>query len=261
MLTDGAYENPFRGSPERLAHYEYRLAFDFTLPFLDRWGVGAQRKSVLDLGCGAGGLSVALAESGAQCVGVDLREEQIAVASRLAAEHGVVARFLVGDILTMDLPECFDLVILNEVVEHLVNLSNVEAMLRWCRQHLAPQGATYASFPPWWSPFAGHQAGWPRIRYIPWYHLLPYRLKRLLAPEEAPAYRRYSKELNRLTIGSFEKTVRQAGLMIDRRELYFLRPEYHFRYGVPAIRLPFLDKIPVVREVATSGAYYLLSRC
>jgi SAM-dependent methyltransferase len=258
LPIDGAYDDPFGGSPERLAQYEYRLALDLTLPFLDGWGVGVHGKRVLDLGCGAGGLSVALAETGAQCVGVDLQEELIAAALQMAAEHGVAVRFLVGDILTMGSLGKFDLVILSEVVEHLVTLSNVEALIRWCREHLAPQGTLYVSFPPWLNPFAGHQAGWPRIRFIPWYHLLPERLKRLLAPEEAPDYLRYSEEFNHLTVGAFEKTVRQVGLTIDRRELYLLRPEYYYRYGIPALRLPFLAGVPLVQEVATMGAYYLL---
>jgi 2-polyprenyl-3-methyl-5-hydroxy-6-metoxy-1,4-benzoquinol methylase len=180
-------DNPLGGSPERLAQYEYRLALDFTLPLQDRWGVGVQGKQVLDPGCGAGGLSVALAETGAQCPEVDLKKAQIAAALKMATEHGIDARFPVGNILKMGSLGAFDIVILSEVVEHLVTLASVEAMLRRCREHLAPQGTLCASFAPWLSPFAGHQAGWSRIRHIPWYHLQSDPLKRPSAPQEALA--------------------------------------------------------------------------
>lgn len=258
-MTDNPYQEAFRSSPGRRAQYEYRLGLDLTLPLLERWGVGLGGLRVLDLGCGCGGLSVALAESGAECWGVDLLAERITYALKLASQHGVTIQFLVGDILEMDGCETpFDLVILSETVEHLGRVSHVETLLRWCRRQLAQSGKVFVSFPPWFSPFAGHQAGWPGIRYIPWYHLMPGMLKRLLVPKQAGAYVDFMKELNRLTLGAFERLVNQAGLNIERRDLYALRPEFKLRYGVPEMRLPAFGEFGLAREVMTTGAYYLL---
>lgn len=256
---DSAYHQPFAGPVEKRARYECHLARDCILPLLARWGIQLNGARVLDLGCGSGGLAVAIAESGAECWGVDLRPERIAYASQMAAEHGVAVHLLAADILELNsFSQPFDLVVLSEVVEHLGDPAHVGALLRWCRDHLSAEGRIYVSFPPWFGPFAGHQAGWPRIRYIPWYHLLPNVLQRLLAPERVVAYRRFAQELNHLAVGSFEKHLQEADLVIEKRELYLLRPEFRYRYGLPALRSSLLARIPVLREVGTMGAYYLL---
>ncbi len=256
---DSPYRDPMRLS-ERRVRYEYRLALDFLVPHLDRWGIQVRGRRVLDLGCGNGGLSVALAERGAHCVGIDLNPERIAMARTLAEESGVTVEFVVGDILEMDDAGApFDLVILSEVIEHTVTLSNAQALLVRCPALLAPGGRIYVSFPPWFSPFAGHQAGWHGLRRLPWVHLLPDRMKRRLAPEHAPHYIGFIQELNRITIATFERMVSHARMQIVRRELYHLRPEYHYRYGTPVIRSRLLATTPVIREITTSGAYYLLA--
>lgn len=258
-IEDKPYDNPFGGSVEKRALYEYHLALDCILPLLARWGINIKGAQILDLGCGSGGMTVALAESGAECWGVDLRAERIAHASKMAADHDVTVHLLVGNILEMDsFQQAFDLVVMSEVVEHLGNLANVKALLQWCREYLVPQGYAYVSFPPWFSPFAGHQAGWPRIRFIPWYHLLPDTVKKLLAPDHALAYLKFAQELDHLTVGAFETLLQQVGLAIARKELYLIRPEYYYRYGVPELRSALLARIPVLREVSTMGAYYLL---
>ncbi len=261
MLTDDPYHDPM-SSPERRAQYEYHLAADCILPLLKSWCIDVKGKRVLDLGCGSGGLTVALAESGADCLGIDHNAQLIAEAEKMAATRGATARFLVADVIQMDnFEETFDLVILSEVVEHLVNWSNVEALLGWCREHLANNGKVYVSFPPWLNPFAGHQAGWPGVRYISWYHLLPDSLKRLLVPKHAQQYLAFFQELDRLTIRGFESIAARAGLAIRRRELYHLRPEYYWRYKVPALRsLPLLTRLPIIAEITTTGAFYVLAR-
>lgn len=53
---------------------------------------------VLDVGCGTGGLTVALAQRlGAACTGVDVSEPMVAAAIERAASTGVEASFLVAD--------------------------------------------------------------------------------------------------------------------------------------------------------------------
>jgi SAM-dependent methyltransferase len=259
MLVDNPYDRPFEGSAAHRARYEYQIGVDSTLPLLHRWGIDVQAGWVIDLGCGSGGLAVAFAESGASCVGIDLRPERIQEGREMAARHGVSVDFRIGDVLNLGRAEnCYDLVVLSETVEHLGTTGRVTKLLAWSRQHLSASGSVYVTFPPWYSPFAGHQAGWHRIRHIPWYHLLPDSVKRLLAPSQATYYLKFMEELNHLTIQTFERCVQDAGLRMVRRELYFLRPEYHFRYGVPQLRTSLLGMVPFLREVTTSGAYYLL---
>ncbi|MBC6445793.1 class I SAM-dependent methyltransferase [Actinokineospora xionganensis] len=52
---------------------------------------------VLDVGCGTGGTTVAIARGGAECVGVDISETMVAAARARAERSGVDARFLTAD--------------------------------------------------------------------------------------------------------------------------------------------------------------------
>jgi 2-polyprenyl-3-methyl-5-hydroxy-6-metoxy-1,4-benzoquinol methylase len=260
-LPSDPYCRPFEGSAEHRALYEYQLSLDCTVPLLIRWGIDPDGLWVMDLGCGSGGLVLALAAQGAHCLGVDLRPERIQAGREMAAQQQVEVDLRTGDILRMGaLERRYDLVILSEIVEHLETAAYVLELLMWCREQLSPKGRIYVSFPPWFSPFAGHQAGWEVIRYIPWYHLLPDRLKKLLAPGHALAYLEFAQELNHLTIHTFEKIAKQAGLEPVSRELYLIRPEYRYRYGIPELRSSPLARIPVIREFVAMGAYYLLGQ-
>lgn len=53
---------------------------------------------ILELGCGGGQCSVALAERGAEVTGIDIAEAQLAHARELAAEHGVAPTFYREDV-------------------------------------------------------------------------------------------------------------------------------------------------------------------
>jgi len=75
-------------------------------------------RTVLELGCGLGGLSVAILSRGAtRATGIDLSPVAISEASRLAQEAGLGERasFAVGDAARVELPTA-DVVILDKVI-------------------------------------------------------------------------------------------------------------------------------------------------
>jgi SAM-dependent methyltransferase len=59
-------------------------------------GVGLPKQAILDLGTGTGVLARQFAEQGAIVSGIDISEEQILAAARLAAEESLEINFLVG---------------------------------------------------------------------------------------------------------------------------------------------------------------------
>ncbi len=80
-------------------------------------GVLPERPSrVLDLGCGTGTLSVLLAELGHEVDGVDVSPRMVELAERKALEHGVSARFHVGDAASPAVTGAYDVVLSRHVL-------------------------------------------------------------------------------------------------------------------------------------------------
>ena len=98
---------------------------------------------MLDIGCGGGILSEPLARLGAQMVGADPSEENIAVASAHAREGGVAVDYratTAEDLAAAG--ERFDVVLAMEVVEHVVD---VEAFVATCAAMVKPGGLMIAA--------------------------------------------------------------------------------------------------------------------
>jgi SAM-dependent methyltransferase len=123
---------------------------------------------VLDIGCGLGARTVALAAGGAaEVVGVDTDVEKLGWAHTLASAENVnnvsfvlqsACRLAVGN-------GRFDLAILTDVVEHL---DDPAAALAECARALQPGGRVLVAFPPYLSPWGAHLFGHIGI---PWAHL------------------------------------------------------------------------------------------
>lgn len=59
-------------------------------------------KDILEVGCGAGEISIALALKGADCTGIDISKEQLALARKRAEERNVDVDFIQGDFEEME---------------------------------------------------------------------------------------------------------------------------------------------------------------
>lgn len=98
---------------------------------------------MLDIGCGGGILSEPLARLGAQMVGADPAEENIAVASAHARDSGVAVDYRATT--AEDLAEAgerFDVVLAMEVVEHV---ADVPAFVATCASMVKPGGLMIAA--------------------------------------------------------------------------------------------------------------------
>ena len=92
--------------------------------------------TILDIGCGAGLLSEAMAELGATVTGVDPATRNILIARQHAQQSNLNIEYLEGSIEVVA-GRCFDVVLNMEVVEHVEDL---KAFMSACNQAVAPGG-------------------------------------------------------------------------------------------------------------------------
>lgn len=117
-------------NPARLGYVRNRVALS-----------GAR---VLDVGCGAGLLSEALAREGAVVTALDLAPELIDVAKLHLLESGLTVDYRLQSVeaLAAEAPGSFDAITCMEMLEHVPDPS---AIVRACRQLLKPGGRLFLS--------------------------------------------------------------------------------------------------------------------
>ena len=136
----------FRGSYARLydamyAGKKYARECDAMEAAIRRYGDGGAFKTVLDLGCGTGNHSVALARRGYDVAGVDLSEDMLAIAREKAAAAGVRASFHHGDMRDASVGRTFDVaLILFAALGYQTEDGAVAGTLANVRRHLRPGG-------------------------------------------------------------------------------------------------------------------------
>ncbi len=245
--------------------YQYNLARDFYVPkFKDR-GLRPDGLRVLDIGCGDGGFTAALADWGADCTGVEIKrfDRKKCGSPRL--------RYIVCDITAPGAREFLDdggagfgLVVLRDVIEH-IPWDRKAAFFESVAGLMAGGARLLVTFPPYYSPFGLHQQTLlkSKLRKLPGLSLLPAALFDMLAgltnePEEARAA---IAELRRcrMTISGFRKLAAETGLWVIDEEYYLFSPSHEIRYGWKTRRSP-LGAVPAAREVFVMGAEYLLGK-
>lgn len=245
--------------------YQYGLGAQAIVPYLKERGVPFAGKNICEIGCGEGGVLAALADEGAAySLGIDIRQEAIDRAEKIFQALGIHSEFKIHDVTNQATPpewkEKFDFVTLRDVIEHL---DDTVGSLKHVMDFLKPGGFLYVVFPPYYSPYGGHQHAlanfWgklPFIQYLP-DPIFGAMIKsgRKLDIEEVSRLRHI-----RMTTGKFRKAAKQVGFDIVDEELYFLRPVFKLKFGLPAVKVNILKGLPFVREIFALEAGYLLRK-
>ena len=90
---------------------------------------GLAGKSVLDVGCGGGILTEAMARDGARVTGIDLSDKALGVARlhQLESGTGVDYRLTSAEALALEAPASFDVVTCMELLEHVPDPASIVA--------------------------------------------------------------------------------------------------------------------------------------
>lgn len=206
-----------------------------------------ENKVVLDAGCGLGGRTIYYSEKGAESiVGIDIDENHIKYSKEFAAYKNVKnATFMVANFI--DIPfesNKFDIIILNDVVEH-IRTDYLEPALLELKRVLKPGGKLFIEFPPWTSPFAAHL--YDHIS-IPWCHYL-FSERILIKYVESKnledrfgklSYIEHFKELNKLKKKAFIRLMQKVNFI-----------ELHFQQRIIK-NLNFLKVVPILNDFVTN---------
>ena len=151
--------------------YDYAL-FEYyrsakVIAFLDRAGVRIDG-SVLDVGCGGGGMPLSLAEHAGHVVGIDPIDRFGQAGVTLARERGLRnLRFVRADGTSLPFRSAaFDLVLSHAVIEHV---ADARRYLSECRRVMKADGRMYLSTSPYLSFIGAHL---PRLRVPVPLHLI-----------------------------------------------------------------------------------------
>jgi len=125
---------------------------------------------VLEIGCGTGASTVALAEQGCDLVGVDVNEGNILVAQERCRIYGLEAKFLCANATDLHEhyePGAFDLIIFFATLEHLTYAERISAMR--CTWEMLEPGSLWCVVDTpnrlWW--FDWHTAHLPFFNWLP----------------------------------------------------------------------------------------------
>lgn len=115
--------------------YKVNVYNGYTYDYLK--GRQVRRKRLLDYGCGDGGFAMASAASlDLAVLGIDFNQDLIENARRTASRDRLNCHFQAGSLEAIPDGEVFDLVTLNDLVEHLSD-SELRALFRQLHAHLA----------------------------------------------------------------------------------------------------------------------------
>ena len=107
----------------------------------ERFYMGHARGQVLELGCGSGRLTIPIARSGVNIVGIDLSDSMLETARAKAAAARVQVEFQRQDMRCFSRPEHFDTILIpGNSLLHLHSVANLRDCLGSIHRHLVPGG-------------------------------------------------------------------------------------------------------------------------
>lgn len=243
--------------------YQYKLSKEYIIPYLTNFGFEPRESSICEIGSAEGGVLFAFAEQGASlCLATDIVQSRLDAGKLIAEAFNLPIEFQYHNIIFDEVPNDwlnkFDLILLRDVIEHL---EQPEIALRKIKQMLKVGGLLYVTFPPYYSPFGGHQHQVQNFfSRIPYLHWLPKPIFKYLIQNGRQADVQEVLRLKsiRLTIRKFLKFVNDVGFSIRKSEFFLIRPVYKYKFGLSAVRLPDEPSFISLKEVIATEASFLL---
>ncbi|MBU3699556.1 MAG: class I SAM-dependent methyltransferase [Candidatus Kapabacteria bacterium] len=250
---------------KRNIRMQYRLAEHTLIPWLEDLAVLPKHPAVCEIGCAEGGVLAAFVDHGAiNALGTDIQGPLLDIISQpIWSGLSYDITFTHHDVIYDDVPpswqHAFDVVLLRDVIEHLddagVALKNIARLLK-------PGGVVVVTFPPYTSPFGGHQQllG-TKLGSLPFIHLLPWPLFRRVISAGDPVNHEELERLHSIRCSADKVTsaARRAGLNIVDERYFALRPVFRWKYqrNIPVFEVSKIRRFPLVKPLAMEVAFVL----
>lgn len=260
----------FHLNREKYFQLQYKNSLNFILPFIESQKPLKPQLRVLEIGCRDGGVLKPFLERGCHITGIDMDENPVQDARKRYNEAIIAesAAFFTSNILDFIeeckrfRPERFDIIILKDVIEHVHNRETFMAEVSFL---LADKGIIFFGFPPWISPFGGHQQVLSNkfLSKIPYIHVLPdsiyYGLVKFLQPRALPFVQDIKS--TRISINTFEQLCKQNNLRVVTKRLYLVAPMFKYKFGLnPVKQFKIITNIPLLRDLLTTTAEYIVAK-
>ena len=238
------------------------------IPFLTSSMEIGPSVTILDIGCGDGGVMVPFLEMGCRTTGIELDAQKAGFAKEFLSDYlasgktSIVNLNIYEEAALATYRSQFDLIILKDVIEHI---PDQEKFLPYLRQFLKPGGRIYLGFPPWYMPHGGHQQVCESrfLSVLPYFHLLPaflYRFVLRIFGESEPVINELLEiKSTGISIERFERLARKSGYDIENNKHYLINPIYQYKFGwKPREQNRVIRSLPHVRNYFTTCVYYLI---
>jgi len=245
--------------------YQYKLALESIVPYSISNKIFEKGNSVMEIGSAEGGVLAAFVQAGSgNAICTDIAQNRLDMGKTIAKITNLNIEFHYHDILNSKIPDewknKFDLIILRDVIEHLDN--TYESLFK-ISPILKSGGFLLVTFPPYHSPFGGHQhTVGNKLGKLPYIHLLPNFIFQKLISSGRQNDIKEVKRLQkiRLTPKKFEKASTKSGFSIYKKDFYLLRPVFKMKFGLPAIKLTPISALPLIKSFFSLEATYILQK-
>jgi len=238
----------------------------YVVPFISDVKKITNDLKVLEIGCGEAGNLKPFLDKGCSCVGIDFSESKIQNGIEYFATHPNAKnlRLISEDIYkTNEFHNQFDIIIIRDVIEHI---HDQDKFLRLIKDLMAPNALIFVAFPPWQSPFGGHQQICENklLSVFPYFHLLPMSLYKAVLKLFGESDGRISglleiKETG-ISLEGFERLCKKNGYVELSKTFYFINPNYEVKFGLkPRKLVKIFGMIPFFRNCVSTCGYYLLA--
>jgi ubiquinone/menaquinone biosynthesis C-methylase UbiE len=230
-----AYKNRFNSEED---YFQFEKIKGRKILKIIRSKTDLRGKTILDVGCGYGGIIAAFLEDkknkNSKIIGLDINKELTSFCKKKFPKQ----KFITADATNIPLKtESVDIAILADVIEHVDNPAKCIAEVK---RILKKGGIAYINFPPYYGPWGGHLKP-PLTHPIPYLHYLPEKIlkryvssrkrkwKPLMIHLNSSATEGFN--LNKMTISRIDRIIRK-----NRLKIIYKKNELAMPWRLPAIR-------------------------